>query len=257
MLEQTQDVSIDELLSALVDGELTDVEIDKLLASASPELLERWSRYHVVKDAMGKNNHIVEPVDVFANISAAIDAEPALGQTTAAAEAPATNNIFDESLSALVDGETTELELRRILASKDEDAFAKLSRYHLVNNVLRKEVQLEKVIDVSSAVSAAIAEDDATIDQTPVASQQKTGLWANIGRFSIAASVAGALVVGVQFLSTSEPQNIADNTPAPVSGEPLLGDENSVRVVGNGDSIKAIDETEEELDDAAVKSLNK
>lgn len=215
--KHSTDTSTDELLSALVDGELSEAEIQQLLDTATPELLERWSRYHLAKEVIDKQTPIHQPMEMLANISAAIDETPKV-------------NTFDESLSALVDGEVTELELRRILKTEDEAALQKLGRYHLVSNILRKEVDLAKSIDVSSAVSAAIANDVVSEEAAPA----KPGLWANLGRFGIAASVAGALVVGVQFLSTSEPQNIADNQVAPISGEPILGNQNAVRVVGNG-----------------------
>lgn len=247
MTEQktTANPSTDELLSALVDGELTETEIQQLLDSASPELLERWSRYHLAQEAMNKGAQIQQPINVFANISAAIADEPVLGQSQVSIAEPKTHSL-EESLSALVDGETSEFELRRILKTNDEAVFKKLGRFHLVSNVLRKEVSLAKHIDVSSAVSEAIMQD------SEVSASPKTGLWANLGRFGIAASVAGALVVGVQFLSTSEPQNIADNNAPPVSGQPILGNENAVRVVGN-EAVKATEQTEEELEQEKLK----
>lgn len=249
--KQNPDMSIDELLSALVDGELTESETEQLLDSSEPELLERWSRYHLAQAALDKTSGIQQPLNIVANVSAAIEKEPVFSQKPQITEEPITNP-FVESFSALVDDETTELELRRILKTDDQAALEKLGRYHLVSNILKKEVSLEKPIDVSGAVSAAIAQDNgvnATTQNTP------KSVWANLGRFGIAASVAGALVVGVQFLSTSEPQNIAANNPAPISGEPLLNDESSVRVVGNEPSIKAIDKTQEELDEEAAKNL--
>ena len=230
--------STEELLSALVDGELTEAQVQQVLDSASPELLERWSRYHLAKEVMEKNTQIQQPVDVFTNISAAIANEPALG-VTQRDEAQCKNDPFAESLSALVDGEISEFELRRILKTDDEAALKKLGRYHLVSNLLRKEVSLAKPIDVSAAVSAAIATN------TPLDTPAKPSVWANLGRFGIAASVAGAMVLGVQFLSTSEPQNIADNNTPPVSGQPILGSDNAVRVVGN-EAIKVTEDTAQE-----------
>jgi len=245
----TSSMTTEELLSALVDGELSEVEIDQILATASPESLEQFSRYRLAQDAMHKDSYVSQPVDVFASISAAIEQEPTPALQTSSPDTQPVNT-FEESLSALVDDELSELELRRILKSTDQAAFDKLGRYHLVSNVLHKEVSLAQSIDVSSAVAASIANEDA-----PEQVQPKKGLWANIGRFGIAASVAGALVVGVQYLSTTAPQNIAENNVAPVSGEPLIGNENSVRVVGNDSSIKAIDDKPEDLDEDVQKPL--
>lgn len=234
----TAEISSGELLSALVDGELSDAEIQQLLEVASPELLQRWSRYHLAKDAINQHTAIHQPVEMLANISAAIADE----SKRIIAATPKVNS-FDESLSALVDGEVSELELRRILKTDSQDAFRKLGRYYLASNILRQEVNLAKAIDVSSDVSAAIDQVEEVLE-TPV----KPALWVNLGRFGIAASVAGALVVGVQFLSISEPQNIASN-PASVSGDPILGSENAVRVVGNEVPVKSTEKIDSPFDE--------
>jgi len=247
--KNTSNMTTEELLSALVDGELSEVEIDQILATASPQSLEQFSRFRLAQDAMQKDTYVPQPVDVFASISAAIEQEPTPALQVSTEDTQPVNT-FDESLSALVDDELSELELRRILKSSDEAALEKLGRYHLISNVLRKEVSLAQSIDVSAAVSASIASEE-----TPKQAQPKKGLWANIGRVGIAASVAGALVVGVQFLSTTAPQNIAENNVAPISGEPLITNENSVRVVGNESSVKAIDDEAETLNEDEQKPL--
>jgi len=69
---------------------------------------------------------------------------------------------LDESLSALMDGEASEMELRRILKSSDADKESidkRWMRYHLASDAMRGEVELPSVMDLSSSISAAIADE--------------------------------------------------------------------------------------------------
>ncbi len=139
---------------------------------------------------------------------------------------------LNESLSALMDGEASELELRRILKSDADDVNDRWHRYQLASAALRSDVNLEKPVDLSFSISEAIA-DEPTYSSKKKA---KTSVWSNLGRFAVAASVAGAVVVGVQFAPTGPATNIASTptTPsAPVSSQPELGNDTSVRVVGS------------------------
>ncbi|WP_444902779.1 sigma-E factor negative regulatory protein [Microbulbifer sp. CnH-101-E] len=74
---------LNESLSALMDGEVSELELQRLLkaSSASEELGERWSRYQLAASVMRREQ--VAPVNssLAANISAAIDLEEPLSQT--------------------------------------------------------------------------------------------------------------------------------------------------------------------------------
>jgi sigma-E factor negative regulatory protein RseA len=141
-----------------------------------------------------------------------------------------------ESLSALMDGEATELELRRILKSEDESLEERWHRYHLASAALRGEYKLDKPVDLASSISAAIQEEPSL----NVKSKDKgSNFWSNFGRFAVAASVAGAFVVGVQFAPNETVNNIAEapiTTPAPALGQPQLGNDTNVSVVSQDDS---------------------
>src|SRR5690554_5329153 len=64
-----------------------------------------------------------------------------------------------ESVSALVDSEASEIELHRILKniSHDEELRERWRRYHIIGSIMRREHSAVSTIDVSAAVSAAIA----------------------------------------------------------------------------------------------------
>jgi sigma-E factor negative regulatory protein RseA len=140
---------------------------------------------------------------------------------------------LNESLSALMDGEASELEVRRLLKSDDSGLSDRWHRYQLASAAMKGEVELNQVVDFSASISAAIAEEPAHSAQA--AKPAKSGFWGNVGRFGIAASVAGAVIVGVQISSFNTAVNVADTpaTTTPASSSPVLGDDTAVSVVGN------------------------
>ena len=111
---------------------------------------------------------------------------------------------FEESLSALMDNEADELEMRRLLknAPNDQALADTWRRYNLVRSVL----QHEEVVPVSSAASSrileAIAAEEAYVPDSTQHLQKsvKPQLWQTFGRTAIAASVALAAYVGFQSL---------------------------------------------------------
>ncbi|BBT15596.1 RseA family anti-sigma factor [Metapseudomonas otitidis] len=102
-----------------------------------------------------------------------------------------------ESLSAVMDNEADELELRRVLASSgDEEIRATWSRYQIARAVMHKEL-LEPRLDIAAAVSAALAEEAA-----PAAATK--GPWRTLGRLAVAASVTVAVLAGVRLYNQDE-----------------------------------------------------
>jgi sigma-E factor negative regulatory protein RseA len=105
---------------------------------------------------------------------------------------------LQESLSAVMDNEADELELRRVLAaSEDQELRATWSRYQIARAVMHKEL-LEPRLDIAAAVSAALAEEAA-----PPA-QVVRGPWRNLGRLAVAASVTLAVLAGVRMYNQDE-----------------------------------------------------
>ncbi len=110
-----------------------------------------------------------------------------------------------ESLSALMDGESTEFETHRILkevgsaSSATDSARSKWQRYHMASSVMSGDPVAK--IDFSAAISAAIdAEDTHRINPL----QRFAG---SAGRFAIAASVAMVAILGVQQFNDVAPAN--------------------------------------------------
>jgi sigma-E factor negative regulatory protein RseA len=112
-----------------------------------------------------------------------------------------------ESVSALVDGEASEIELHRILKQLDADhtnddqsVRNKWSKYNSVSHAM-SDLPLGGV-DISQAVSSAIAEETTHSEALPVTAKSKLY---SLGRFAVAASVAFVAILGVQQLNQVNP----------------------------------------------------
>lgn len=101
-----------------------------------------------------------------------------------------------ESLSALMDGEAQELELRRLLRQLPDDSELRerWARYQLVSSILHKQ-QSSPVVSLAfaDAVQAAVSKE--LSHGGNVVTKWRLGA----ARFAVAASVALAVVVGVQW----------------------------------------------------------
>lgn len=112
---------------------------------------------------------------------------------------------LQESLSALMDGEASELELHRLLKAMETDGELRQCwlNYHLASGAVRGELHPHPLVDLSVSISAAIAEE-------PVHGARRQGLgrlWRATGKVAVAASVAAAvLVVTQQFQPLPETQ---------------------------------------------------
>jgi len=104
---------------------------------------------------------------------------------------------LQESLSAVMDNEADELELRRVISALDDaDVRATWSRYQLARAVMHKEL-LDPRLDLSAAVSAAIADEVAP-------AKAGRGPWRSLGRLAVAASVTVAVLAGVRLYNQDE-----------------------------------------------------
>lgn len=118
---------------------------------------------------------------------------------------------LSESVSALVDGEVSELELHRILKqlqleesidsaeTNDQSIANKWSRYNLISQAMANTPMSGK--DISQSVSSAIAKEQTYNNHFLPGIFQAT----SIGRLAIAASVAFMAVMGVQQLNNVNP----------------------------------------------------
>ena len=104
------------------------------------------------------------------------------------------NTQIKESLSALMDGQADELEVRRVLKeiSENDELRDTWRRHQMAAAAMRRELP-EQVVDYSVAIRAAI--EDEQSHGTPTAVHR---LIKPLGRFAVAASVAVIALIGVQ-----------------------------------------------------------
>lgn len=102
---------------------------------------------------------------------------------------------MSEKLSALIDNELDELERARLLRdmSRDDALAEQWSRYHIIGLAMRSE-PIAPVTGLPERVAQAL-EKDARDGETP-ASGGGWSAFRGAGRFAVAASVAGVLLLG-------------------------------------------------------------
>ena len=76
-----------------------------------------------------------------------------------------------ESLSAFMDSESDELELRRVLKSLPDDADAAETwrRYHLARSMMQRERGVDVSVDLSAGIMARLREEPAPFQPSPLA----------------------------------------------------------------------------------------
>ncbi|MDR5868221.1 sigma-E factor negative regulatory protein [Halomonas koreensis] len=109
-----------------------------------------------------------------------------------------------ESLSALMDHEGDELELRRVLKSLDDepDAADAWRRYHLMRSLMRREPEVDVATDLSAGVMARLREEPAPAAAEAPAHRRSLPLARSAG---IAAAVSLMVITGVQFYNGASP----------------------------------------------------
>lgn len=122
------------------------------------------------------------------------------------------NQIDEEALSALLDGELSDFELRRLLARLDEnpELLQRWERYNLAGAALQPEL-IRRPTDSPSFVDRVMLQ---VAEEQPLLALPSERSWgASVGRVAVAASVALAVFVGMQTVlpGNSEPM-LADNT---------------------------------------------
>jgi len=117
-----------------------------------------------------------------------------------------------ESVSALLDGEADELELRRLLASAQQDEVRSAWRdYHLQRDSLAGVDMRFAHLDISGRLQAALADE-----KTPTVSGR---WWRPLTSVAVAASVAAVVAVGVRNFNTA-PSSVVPGSAAEVAQVP-------------------------------------
>ncbi len=160
-----------------------------------------------------------------------------------------------ESLSVTLDGQASELELRRVLdgIGYDDELRSTARRYQLIGDVLRGEANEFSSVDLTAGVMSAIEQEETGKNSS--SSQQesahvynrqpdaKTGfgaavqaidnLWSSLGRVAVAATVAFTVVLGVRNFNTpQEFQTVAVNEPLTMNQPVQLGTGNAFGASG-------------------------
>ena len=136
-----------------------------------------------------------------------------------------------ESLSVSLDGQASELELRRVLdgISNDDSLRALAGRYQLIGDAVRGKTNKFAGVDISRGVMAAIEQDEDIPAQSAndgaevngrAANSPEGGLaqrfWRSLGNMAVAASVAAAVIIGVRT------SNLAPEAPLLAEHEPTV-----------------------------------
>ena len=104
---------------------------------------------------------------------------------------------LQESLSAVMDNEADELELRRVLNAYDDvETRETWARYQIARAVMHKDLLIPR-LDLASAVSQALADE-----AVPAKTSRKP--WRSLGRLAVAASVTVAVLAGVRLYNQDE-----------------------------------------------------
>ncbi|QHD50188.1 sigma-E factor negative regulatory protein [Vreelandella aquamarina] len=109
-----------------------------------------------------------------------------------------------ESLSALMDNESDELELRRVLKSLPDDADAAETwrRYHLARSMMQRERSVDVSVDLSAGILARLNEEPAPVmESETVAAPARAGGISFARGAGVAAAVSLMVITGVQFFS--------------------------------------------------------
>lgn len=126
-----------------------------------------------------------------------------------------------ESVSALLDGEADELELRRLLAGAEQDEVRTAWRdYHLQRDSLSGADMRFAHIDISGRVQAALAAEKAPV----VAGRW----WRPLTSVAVAASVAAVVAVGMRGVNTAP--NAVPGVAAEIAQAPAVAPASSGRV---------------------------
>jgi sigma-E factor negative regulatory protein RseA len=123
-----------------------------------------------------------------------------------------------ESLSALVDNEANELEVRRILkhAENNPDLMERWRRYHLIGSALRKErsLQISGPTKLMESVASYIDSSSLQIQEQEKDIRSGAGSsWRDLmGKSAVAASFAATLVLGFNLLSSKSSDPMAESS---------------------------------------------
>lgn len=132
------------------------------------------------------------------------------------------NDSLKESLSALMDDQASELEIRRVLKAIDEpselsDELRKQwANHQLIGSAIRNETPAVPYTDISQSIRQAVEQEPAY----KIPSSSQNSWFGKLGRMAIAASAAGLVVMVSQLSGLNgdvATDTLANNTSVPVA----------------------------------------
>jgi sigma-E factor negative regulatory protein RseA len=128
-----------------------------------------------------------------------------------------------EAMSALMDGEADELELRRILRElpAKPELYAAWKRYHSVRASLQQDIHHDPAVNLLQGVQARLAAEGFE-HQAKFGPMLRSRVVRYLGQGAIAASVAFAALMGVSVLDTADTGTPSAQTVADASSTPEL-----------------------------------
>lgn len=132
-----------------------------------------------------------------------------------------------ESISALMDNQASELELQRVLKASEQDDGVRETwvRYQMVSATLRGEQASLFTSGFAARMSAALDAEDALVPATASSVASPQGWRYQLGRVALVATVAGAMIIGVNQFSgqkQSSPEVAGNTATAPVIAAPVV-----------------------------------
>ena len=128
-----------------------------------------------------------------------------------------------ESLSALMDDETDQLELRRLLKEMEEsgveaeksdlsDLKAKWHRYHVISSACKQEIHSSPSCNLLGRIQAELENDEVPSAELPANknSLRKKGIFQILGQGAIAATVALAVLFTADLVMVSDTSGVSD-----------------------------------------------
>lgn len=151
---------------------------------------------------------------------------------------------LNEALSALMDDEADQLELRRVLRElpANPELSAAWKRYHAVRASLQQDIHSRPAVNLLQGVQARLAAEEgspAFEHPTRSGSVLRSRFVRYLGQGAIAASVALAALMGISTLETADTGTAApalaaaDNTPV-LNGEFNAGDQSRTAAIDPG-----------------------
>ncbi len=158
-----------------------------------------------------------------------------------------------EPVSALMDGEVSDFELRRILdrIEAEPELAEAWQRYQLISSVMRNEETVSPDIDISGSVMAAIAEEPEfelpdTESDSDNKEDNKHSFWKPFASMAVAASVTAMVIFGTQSFNQTTNNQVADHRPDYTLPANPISDE-FVRAQFGNNSVSREEGTEPEI----------